>query len=133
MICVLAKGVDPYEKANYLRNRCYRLCRTVCRHVATERRGGDLPAVPVKAAVSAKIEAQSEETPHIFISADIPAPKTEPVAISEPEVKVMMAEKETEKPAPMPAATKPQAASKSAPASAEPKSGDRRCSASALL
>ncbi len=37
----------------------------------------------------------------------------------------MTAEKETEKPAPIPTASKPQAASKSTPASAEPKSGDR--------
>lgn len=109
---------------------CVALCAAVWPRSAVVE---ELPAESVKATVNAGIEARSEETPHIFISADIPAPKTEPVAISEPEVKVMMAEKETEKPAPMPAATKPQAASKSAPASAEPKSGDRRCSASALL
>jgi len=43
----------------------------VCRCVAAERRGRDiLPAGPNKIAVNAEIEARSEETPPIFISAD---------------------------------------------------------------
>lgn len=36
---------------------------------------GDLPVEPVKAAVNVEVEARSEETPPIFISADTPAPE----------------------------------------------------------
>lgn len=57
-------------------------------------------AEAAKAAVNAEIEARSEETPPIFISADATAPETEFVAESEPEVTETMAEKETEKSAP---------------------------------
>lgn len=77
------------------------ICVALCAAVWPRSSGVEgLPAVTVKAAVSAEIEAQSEETPHIFISADIPAPETVPVAISEPEVKVITAEEKTEKPMP---------------------------------
>ena len=77
----------------------------------------DLPATPVKTAVTAEIEARSEEMPQILISADIPTPVAEAVAESEsPKIEVM-AEEKTE-PAPKPV-------SKSAPASTEARPGER--------
>lgn len=93
----------------------------------------DLPAEQVKNAVSAEIEARSEETPHIFISEVFSEPKAEPVSESEPETtaeaiagnepKEVTAEEKTEKP--VPTASKPQTVSKSAPATTAPKPGDR--------
>lgn len=80
---------------------------------------GDLPAEPVKTAVSAEIEARSEEVPSIFISADTPASETEPVAENEPEEVEVTAEKETEKPAPSQSV-------KQSPTSSEPHNGDVR-------
>lgn len=77
----------------------------------------DLPAEPVKTAVSAEIEARSEETPHIIISDDMHTPTSEDVAESEPQITEITAVEKTE-PAPKPV-------SKSTPASAEPKPGDR--------
>lgn len=58
---------------------------------------GDLPAEPLKTAVSAEIEARSEETPHIFISEDMSTPVAEAVAESEPhngDVRVVDGEKQ---------------------------------------
>lgn len=81
----------------------------------------DLPAEPAKKAVTAEIEARSEETSHIFISANMPTLVTEAIAESEPQITDVTAEKET---AP-PTAPTSHAVSKSAPASAEPNPGDR--------
>jgi hypothetical protein len=97
----------------------------------------DLPAEPAKAAVPAEIEARSEEVPHIFISGDMAEPETvvitkdepevtaEPVAESELKHAEVTAEEKTGMPAPTPT-LKPQATSKYAPASTEPKPGDRK-------
>jgi len=82
----------------------------------------ELPAEPTISAVSAEIEARSEETLDIFISADTPAPETEPVAISEPEVTDVTAEKETEKPVP----TQTAQAVKPTASSSEAHNGDVR-------
>ena len=114
---------------------CVALCAAVLPRSAEVE---DLPAEPIKNAVSAEMEARSEETPHIFISEDVPEPVAEVIAEDEPEVAaeavaesglketIITAEEKTEKAEPMPtAAQKPQAASKSASASTEPKSGDR--------
>lgn len=83
---------------------------------------GGLPAEPVKTAVSAEIEARSEETPQILISADIPTPVMEAVTESNSSEKEITAEKETEKPVPMQTAqqVKPTASS------SEPHNGDVR-------
>ena len=54
---------------------------------------GDLPIEPIKPAVIAEIEARAEETPQIFLSADIPAPEQEAVAESEPQKTDITAEK----------------------------------------
>ena len=97
---------------------CVALCATVWPR-STE--VGDLPAEPVKIAVSTEIESRSEERLHIFISADMPTPVTETVVESEPPIAEVTAEKET---AP-PKAPTSHAVSKSAPASTEPKPGDR--------
>lgn|GEM_PF-567925 len=83
----------------------------------------NLPAEPVENAVSAEIEARSEETLHIFISEDMPAPEVAPVAVSEARITEITAEEKTE--AVSPTAPTSHAVSKSAPASAEPKPGDR--------
>ena len=61
---------------------CVALCAAVWPRNA-EVKG--LPAEPVKAAVTAEIEARSEEMPLISLSADNPAPEAEPVAVSEPQ------------------------------------------------
>ena len=53
---------------------CVALCAAVWPRCAEV---GNLPAEPVKAAVSAEIEVRSEETSHIFISAD----KFTPIAV----------------------------------------------------
>ncbi len=82
----------------------------------------ELPAKPLNAAVNAEIETQSEETPHIFISVDTPAPETKPVVESEQEVTSVTAEKETEKPVPMQTAQ----SVKPTTASFEPHNGDVR-------
>jgi len=75
---------------------CVVLCATVWqRNAGVE----SLPAEPVKAAVSAKIETRSEKTPHIIISEDTPALETEVVAESNLPQMEMSAEKETKKPA----------------------------------
>lgn len=82
----------------------------------------DLPAEQAKNAVSAEIETRPEEVPHIFISADIPEYKTEPVAESEPEVTEITTEKETEKPA----STQTAQAVKRTVSFTEPRNGDVR-------
>lgn len=82
----------------------------------------DLPAEPVKAAVSAEIEARSEESPHIFISDDTPAPEATPVVESEPTKILITAEKETEKPVPTQTAQQ----AKPSASSSEPHNGDVR-------
>lgn len=56
----------------------------------------DLPTEPVKTAVPAEIEARTEETPHILISADMPIPITEAVAESEPPITEITAKEKTE-------------------------------------
>lgn len=60
---------------------CVALCAAVWPRSAEV---GDLPAEQVKAAVTAEIEAQSEEMPQILLSADTHAPEAETVAESEP-------------------------------------------------
>lgn len=97
---------------------CVALCAAVWQRNAEV---GDLPAEPVKAAVSDEIEVKSEETSQIFISAYTPAPETEPAAEIEPQISEITAEKET---AP-PTAPTSHAVSKSTPTSTEPKPGDR--------
>ncbi len=82
----------------------------------------DLTAKPDKTVVNAEIEAQSEETPHIFISEDALALETEVVAESNLSKMEISAEKETEKPAP--AQTAQQV--KPAASSSEPHNGDVR-------
>jgi outer membrane biosynthesis protein TonB len=81
-----------------------------------------LPAELVKSAVNAKIEARSEETSHIFISADMPTPVAEAIAESEPPKTEITAEKETEKPAPTQTAQQV----KPTTSSFEPHNGDVR-------
>lgn len=49
---------------------CVALCAAVWARSAEI---GDLPAKPVKTAVTAEIEARLEGKPHIFISADAPS------------------------------------------------------------
>jgi hypothetical protein len=102
-------------------------CVALCAAVWPQRAEvGDLPAEPVKNAVTAEIEARSEETPHIFISAALPTPITEDVAESDTPKTEITAEVETEKPASTPTSIPiSQAESKSAPASTEPKPRDR--------
>lgn len=80
---------------------------------------GDLPVEPVKAAVTAEIEARSEEIPSILFSADTHTPEPETVAENEPpETEAITAEEKTETPSP--ATPKP-----SAQPSSNPKSGDK--------
>lgn len=100
---------------------CVALCAVVWQWNAEVE---DLPADPVKAAVYAEIEARPEETPHIFISEDVPEPKAEVITEDELGVTGVTPEEKTEKPTSTPS-PKPQAVSKSAPASTEPKPGDR--------
>lgn len=105
---------------------CVALCAVVWQGSAKVE---NLPVKPLKAAVRAEIEARSEETPHIFISDNMAAPETKNVAEIEPQITEVTAEEKTETPAPVPTAApavpKPQAVSKSAPASTEAKPGDR--------
>ena len=83
----------------------------------------DLPAEPIKTAVTAEIEALSEEKPQILLSADIPAPELEPVAVNELKMIEITAEEKTDPPPPVEPI--PRAESKSAPVSSEPKAGDK--------
>jgi len=83
---------------------------------------GNLPAEPIKTAVSAEIESRSEEMPQILLSADTPVPVVEPVMESEPTETQITAEKETEQPAP----TQPAQQVKSTESSSEPHNGDVR-------
>ncbi|OPY56722.1 MAG: hypothetical protein A4E55_01990 [Pelotomaculum sp. PtaU1.Bin035] len=72
--------------------------------------------------MATEIEARSEEIPLIALSADTPAPVVEPIVESKPPKTKITAEEKTELPLAEPA---PRTVSKSAPASTEPKSGDR--------
>jgi hypothetical protein len=98
---------------------CVALCAAVWTQSAEVE---ELPAEPVKTAVSAEIEARSEEAPPIFISADATAPEKELVAESEPEEVGITAEKETEIPTPAQTAQ----TVKPFPSSSEPRMGDVR-------
>lgn len=93
---------------------CVALCAAVWPRSAEVK---DLPAKPVKTAVTAEIEARSEEISHIFISADMPTPVAEAVTESE-SPKIELTTEEKTEPAPKPI-------SKSTPVSTEPKSGGR--------
>lgn len=84
---------------------------------------GNLPSESVKTAANAETEARAEEISEMLISADTPAPETEPVAESEPPKTEVTAEKQTE--AEQQASPTPHAVSKSASVSTEPKPGDR--------
>lgn len=84
---------------------------------------GNLPSESVKTAANAETEARAEEISKMLISADTPAPETEPVAESEPPKTEVTAEKQTE--AEQQASPTPHAVSKSASVSTEPKPGDR--------
>jgi hypothetical protein len=81
----------------------------------------DLSAEPVKTAVSAEIEARSEEISQILFSADASALETKAISKNEPQIIEVTTEKET---AP-PTAPTSYAVSKSAPTSTEPKPGAR--------
>ncbi|MEL7565960.1 MAG: DUF6550 family protein [Dehalobacterium sp.] len=98
---------------------CVALCAAVWPRSAEV---GDLPAEPEKAAVTAEIEARSEEMPLIIPSADTPAPEPESVAESEPAEPKITAEKETQKPA----ATQTVKTSKPSASSSELSMGDVR-------
>lgn len=98
---------------------CVTLCAAVWPRSAEV---GDLPAEPVKTAVSAEFEARSEETPQFLLSVDTPAPVVEPVAGSEPTETQITAEKETEKPTPTQTAQQ----AKPSALSSEPHNGDVR-------
>lgn len=98
---------------------CVALCAAVWLRSAEVE---ELPAVPIKTAASAEIEARSSETPHIFISADMPTPMTEAVTESHSLKAKITAEKEAKKPAP--AQTAQQA--KPTALSSEPHNGDVR-------
>lgn len=97
---------------------CVALCAAVWpRSVEVE----GLPAEPIKATVSAEIEARSAETSHSIISKDVTAPEVEPVAENEPQITEITAEEKTET-AP-PTAQTSSTISKPAPVSSEPKPG----------
>jgi hypothetical protein len=81
-----------------------------------------LPAEQEKAAVSAEIEARSEEKLQILFSADTPAPEVAAVAKSEPLITEITTEKEAEKPAP----TQSSQSVKVDASSGEPHNGDVR-------
>jgi hypothetical protein len=99
---------------------CVALCAAVWPRSAEV---GNLPAEPIKAAVTAEIEARVEEKPQITPSDDAPAPKAETATESEPLKTDITTEKETESATAI--AMSPHAVSKSAPVSTEPKSGDK--------
>lgn len=99
---------------------CVALCATTWQQSAKVE---DLPAEPVKTAVSAEIEARSEETSQILLSSDTSAHEIEFVTENKPVETEIMAEEKTE---PVPQAEPaPRVVSKSEPVSSEPKSGDR--------
>jgi len=81
----------------------------------------NLSAEPEKAAVNDEIEARSEETQQILLSADTPAPEPELVAESDTDGTYITTEEKTEQ-AP-PAEPTPRAVSKPVPVSSEPKPG----------
>lgn len=83
---------------------------------------GGLPAEPVKTAVTAEFESQSEEISEILFSADAFALGTQPIAESEPPKTVRTAEEETKKPAPTQTAQQV----KPSPSTSEPHNGNVR-------
>lgn len=95
-------------------------CVPPCGHGVPK--SGNLPAEPVKNALTTQIEARSEETPQILLSTDISAPEVELVGESEPPKAEITTEKETKEVA------KPQTAQSAKPysSSAEPQMGDVR-------
>lgn len=97
---------------------CVTLCAAMWPRSAEVR---NLPAEPVKAAVTAEIEAGLEGTPEIFIFADISAPRSETVAESEPPKTDLTAKEETQKPMPIQAVQ-----SAKPPLSSKPRMGDVR-------
>ena len=97
---------------------CIALCAAVLPRSAEV---GDLPAEPIKTAVTVEIEARSEETPRILLSDDTLAPEVEAVAEREPLKTGITAEEKTDL-APSAEPTS-RAISKSTPASTEPKPG----------
>lgn len=98
---------------------CVALCAAVWpRNAQVE----DLSAEPVKAAVISEIEAESEETPQIVLSADTPSPELEIVAESEPAETNITAEEKTQKPEP----TQTVQSTKQPTTSSEPRMGDVR-------
>lgn len=83
--------------------------------------GGKVPAEPVKPAVIAEIEAGSEETSQIVLSADTHAPELVAVAKSEPaETEVITTEEKTEATPPIEPASKPATISSSPSSDPEP-------------
>ncbi len=85
----------------------------------------DLPAKQLKAAVTAEIEAQSEEMPQNFLSADTHGPEADTAVESEPPKIEITAEEEVVVEQTSPAKPAPRTVLESIPASTEPKSGDR--------
>jgi hypothetical protein len=81
----------------------------------------ELPAEPVKTAINAEIEARSEETPEILLSAVTLARKPEPVVENEPTETEITTEEKTE--TVLPVEPMSRAISKSSPVSSEPKPG----------
>jgi len=81
----------------------------------------NLPIEPLKSAVSAEIEARSDETRQILLSADTPADEASAATEIELLKTDITAEEKTETSPPMESA--PPAVSKSEPTSTEPKPG----------
>lgn len=98
---------------------CAALCAAVWPRSAEV---GSLPTEPVISAVSAEIEARSEETPDIFATEAMPAPKVESVTENNTPKTEITAEKEVEEP--VPAQTTQQV--KPTALSSEPHNGDVR-------
>lgn len=85
MVCVLAMGVDPYEKqiiAGLAVIAGVALCATVWPRSAEVEA---LPDEPIKNAVIREFEARSGEVPHIFISDYMAEPETVVIVKDEPE------------------------------------------------
>lgn len=83
---------------------------------------GDLPDEPVKTAVSAGIEARSEQKSQTLISVDMPTPMAEAVTERNPPETEVTTEKETGESAPAQTAL----SVKQSPTSSEPHNGDVR-------
>lgn len=83
---------------------------------------GDLPAEPVKTAVSAEFEPRLEETPIILLPVDTPAPEVAAVAETETKEAEIPTEKETQ----IPVTTQTAQSPRPTASSAEPHMGDIR-------